>query len=167
MHKIKVLIKNNQTEVKIPTGIRMLVRRCCNAVLVYEKFDHDVEVSVSFVSADEIKKLNEQFRGKDAVTDVLSFPLGADGKYDVNNETGAYLLGDIVICMQRAVQQAENYGHSLKREIGFLTVHSTLHLLGYDHEGNALESRIMREKEESVLSSLGIARQTSYITGKE
>ena len=74
------------------------------------------------------------------------------------------MLGDVVISLETAVKQAQNYGHSLEREIGFLTVHSMLHLLGYDHETSPLDERIMREKEEFVLESLGISRDTTFIT---
>lgn len=166
MAKLKVYVKNNQTEVKIPVGIRLLIRRCCQAVLATEGFKKDAEVSVSFVSNNEIKKLNKVYRGKDASTDVLSFPLtGSDGAAEINQETGAVLLGDIVISLETAVKQASNYGHSLEREIGFLTVHSMLHLLGYDHETSQLDQRIMREKEESVLEKLGISRDTTFVTG--
>ncbi len=78
-------------------------------------------------------------------------------------ETGAYLLGDIVISLETAFRQAEIYDHSLEREIGFLTVHSMLHLIGYDHEESSLKERIMREKEEAILSNLGISRDASFI----
>ncbi len=162
MDKIKVLISNNQDKIKVPVGIRLLIRRCCHAVLSYEKFEGDAEVSVSFVDNNGIHELNLEYRNVDRPTDVLSFPLGDDGVYDVNQETGAYLLGDIVISLETALKQAEIYGHSLEREIGFLTVHSMLHLLGYDHETSKLDERIMREKEEAILSQLGVSRDISY-----
>ena len=160
---IKVLITNRQKDVKIPSGIRLLIRRCCHAVLAAEQFGDSAEVSVSFVNNEQIRQLNNAFRQKDTATDVLSFPLGQDGVYDRNLETGALQLGDIVISIEKAVEQARIYGHSLQREIGFLTVHSMLHLLGYDHESGGLEMVRMREKEESVLSSLGLQRDGSYV----
>ncbi len=160
---VKVLISNRQKEVKIPSGIRLLIRRCCHAVLVSEDFHGSVEVSVSFVNNEQIRQLNQEFRQKDAPTDVLSFPLGENGNYDKNPETGALQLGDIVISIEKAVEQAKIYGHSLQREIGFLTVHSMLHLLGYDHEAGGLEQVRMREKEESVLAKLGLRRDASYV----
>ena len=163
MDKLKVLISNRQKEVKIPSGIRLLIRRCCHAVLVSEGFEGSAEVSVSFISNHEIKQLNEQYRHKDAVTDVLSFPLGENGKWDKNEETGAYMLGDIVISAEKAFEQANMYGHTIQREIGFLTVHSMFHLLGYDHEDGGLAARQMREKEENVLQLLGLSRTGSYI----
>lgn len=166
MGKLKVYIKNNQEDVKIPVGLRLLVRRCCQAVLVSEKFGDDAEVSVSFVSNAEIQRLNKCYRNKDTVTDVLSFPLGEDGEYDINNETGAALLGDVVISLETAVKQAASYGHSLEREVGFLTVHSMLHLLGYDHETSTLDARKMREKEEAVLDKLGISREASFVANE-
>ncbi len=162
MDKIKVIISDRQKAVKVPTGIRLLIRRCCTAVLIKEGFEGSAEVSVSFLSNDQIRQLNAEHRGKDIATDVLSFPLGVDGVYDINPETGAKMLGDIVISLEKATEQAALYGHSLRREIGFLTVHSMLHLLGYDHEGG-LESVHMREKEEAVLTSLGLVRDASYV----
>ncbi|WP_124098806.1 rRNA maturation RNase YbeY [Ruminococcus sp. Marseille-P6503] len=163
MGKVKVLITNNQNVFKIPVGIRLLIRKCCHAVLVSEGMNEDYEISVSFVDDDEIHRLNRDFRNIDRSTDVLSFPLGNDGLYDKDNETNAYLLGDIVISVETAYKQAEIYGHSIEREIGFLTVHSMLHLLGYDHEEGALQERLMREKEESILSVLGISRDQSFV----
>ena len=162
MPKVKVMITNNQKKIKLPTGIRPLVRKCCQAVLATEKFDSPAEVSVSFVDNDEIQNLNKIYRNKDAATDVLSFPLGENGVYDINNETGAYLLGDVVISIETALKQAQIYDHSLEREIGFLTVHSMLHLLGYDHETSALEAAKMHEKEELVLEDLGITRDKEF-----
>ncbi len=164
MSKLKVYIKNNQNIIKIPSGMRLLIRRCCQAVLITEKFDKDTEISVSFVDNTEIKRLNSFYRNKDVSTDVLSFPLGEDGVYDINKETGFTMLGDIVISLETAVAQASMYGHSLEREVGFLTVHSMLHLLGYDHELTPLDERIMREKEESILEKLGISRDMTYVT---
>lgn len=159
---VKVVITNRQKDVKIPSGIRLLIRRCCHAVLVTEGFEGPAEVSVSFVNNEQIRELNNEFRHKDAATDVLSFPLGENGVYDINEETGAYQLGDVVISAPKAMEQAQQYGHSLQREMGFLTVHSMLHLLGYDHEAGGLEALRMREKEETVMSKLGLARDQSY-----
>lgn len=163
MGKVKVLIKNDQHKIKIPVGIRLLIRRCCTAVLKYEGFKDDAEVSVSFVDNEQIQKLNKQYRDKDMSTDVLSFPMGENGVFDLNNETNAYILGDIVISLETAFKQAQIYGHSLEREIGFLTVHSMLHLLGYDHEIDKLEALKMREKEEAILDKLGISRISSFV----
>ena len=155
--KIKVIISDDQKAVKVPTGIR----------LVNEHFEGSVEVSVRFVDDEEIHRLNLQYRNTDRSTDVLSFPLGENGEYDINYDTGAKLLGDIVISLEHAVVQAENYGHSLQREIGFLTVHSMLHLLGYDHEAGGIEQVRMREKEEAILTQLGLKRNSSYYLGEE
>ena len=158
----KVLITNQQKKVKIPSGLRILIRRSCNAVLEFEGFEQPAEISVTFVDNAEIQTLNAQYRGKDMPTDVLSFPLGEDGKYDVDQDTGACLLGDIVISMEKAMEQAELYGHPLQREVAFLTVHSMLHLLGYGHEQGGLAAVKMREKEEAVLIQLGLPRTVSY-----
>ena len=163
--KLKVYVKNNQNDVKIPSGIRLLIRRCCHAVLSSEGFKENAEVSVSFVSNNEIRNLNKVYRNKDSVTDVLSFPLtDPDGTMETNAETGFVMLGDVVISIETAVKQANIYGHSLDREIGFLTVHSMLHLLGYDHETSPLDERIMSENEEAVLEKLGISRDMTFVT---
>ena len=141
----------------------MLIKRCCNAVLNHEKFPNPAEISVSFTDDKSIRDLNKSYRDKDSATDVLSFPLGENGVYEKNVETDSDILGDIVISMERAVEQAEAYGHSLQREIGFLTVHSMFHLLGYDHENGGLQERIMREKEEAVLKELGLSRDETFL----
>lgn len=158
----KVYITNQQKIVKIPSGLRILIRRSCNAVLEYEKFEGPAEISVTFVDNASIQQLNAEYRNKNMPTDVLSFPLGENGVYDKNEDTGASLLGDIVISMEKAVEQADLYGHPLQREVAFLTVHSMLHLLGYDHEAGGLEAVRMREKEEAVLMQLGLPRTVSY-----
>ncbi len=163
MNKVKVVVTNKQNKDKIPTGIRLLIRRCCNAVLATENFEGDAEISVSFVDNKQIQELNATFRNKDIDTDVLSFPLGENGIYDKNMETGALMLGDIVISVEKAFEQAEAYGHSFQREMAFLTVHSMFHLLGYDHENGGLEAVQMREKEETVLTKLGLARSQNYV----
>ena len=165
MNSVKVIISNDQKKVVIPTGIRLLIRRCCNAVLQQEKFDGSAEVSVRFVDNETIHTLNAQYRNVDRETDVLSFPMGENGEYDTNMDTGAKILGDIVISVPKAMEQAKAYNHSLQREIGFLTVHSMLHLLGYDHENGGIEQVHMREKEEEVLTKIGLKRDNSYYMG--
>ena len=167
MDKIKVIITNKQKDIKIPTGLRMLIRRCCNAVLKMEQFQGSVEVSVTLVNNKQIKELNAIYRNKDRVTDVLSFPMGENGKYDTDPTTGAKILGDIVISMETAIEQAERFGHSLQREVGYLTAHSMLHLLGYDHEDNGLQRIRMREKEEQVMTQLGLPSSSSYVMKDE
>lgn len=167
MDKTRVVITNQQKEVKIPTGVRMLIRRTCNAVLRMEEFEGSAEISVTFVDNNQIKELNAQYRNKDSATDVLSFPMGENGNYDVNHATGAKILGDIVISVPKAMEQADRYGHSLEREIGYLTAHSMLHLLGYDHENGGLERVRMREKEERVMTQLGLPGTMSYTLDRD
>ena len=156
--KIKVIITNDQKEVKIPTGVRMLVRRCCNAVLTFEDFSESAEISVTFVDDERIHEINKEHRNIDSSTDVLSFPLGEDGVYDENPETGAKMLGDIVISVDHALYQADLYGHGIEREIAFLTVHSMLHLLGYDHMEEEEKAR-MRKKEEQIMTNIKLTRE--------
>ncbi len=154
--KVKVNITNNQKDTTIPVGTKLLVRKACIATLVEENFPDDAEVDVTFVNDEQIKEYNNQFRNIDKATDVLSFPLGENGIYDTNPETGNKMLGDVVISIDHALKQADLFGHGLRREIGYLTVHSMLHLLGYDHVNGGMEKTVMREKEESVLKKLGL-----------
>ncbi len=163
MDKIKVTIVNRQKAIKIPTGLRLLIRRCCHAVLEMEAFEGSAEVDVTLVDNEQIHSINLEQRNMDQPTDVLSFPLGEGGQYDVNPATGAAMLGDVVISLERAQAQAEEYGHSFQREVGYLTVHSMLHLLGYDHVEGGLEAVRMREKEETVMLSVGLPRGGSYV----
>lgn len=153
--KVRVTITDRQKKVKIPSGLRMLIRRACIAVLREEKFQGDAEVSVTFVDNDQIRRLNAKFRDKDSATDVLSFPMGENGEYDLNPSTGAKILGDVVLSMEKAAEQAQEYEHSFEREVCYLTVHSMLHLLGYDHM-NSEEKAVMRMKEETVMSKIGL-----------
>jgi len=154
---VKVNISVKQKHIKLPAGTKLLIRKACTATLKFEEFPHPAEIDVSIVNDDTIKEMNNQFRNIDSATDVLSFPLGENGEYDTNPETGAKMLGDVVISADTAVKQADLYGHGLEREIAYLTVHSVLHLLGYDHVNGGLEKTIMREKEEAVLDALGLA----------
>lgn len=159
--KIRVIITNAQKKVRVPTGLRMLIRRSCIAVLRNEEFEGPAEISVTFVDNAEIRKLNAQYRDKDIETDVLSFPMGSDGEYDTNLDTGAKILGDVVISIEKAVEQANLFGHGLEREVGYLTVHSVLHLLGYDHM-EPLDKVHMREREENVMHQLGLNVRLGY-----
>ena len=159
----KVLITNSQKAVKVPSGLRILIRRACNAVLEYEHFDRPAEISVTFVDNAAIAELNNQYRNKPMPTDVLSFPLGENGKYDIDENNGCIDAGRYRYQHgARHGAQANLYGHPLQREVAFLTVHSMLHLLGYDHENGGLEAMRMREKEEAVLTQLGLPRTVSY-----
>ena len=154
---VKVNITLRKKNANLPSGVRLLIRKACNATLNYEGFDDPCEIDVTLVNDEMIKEINNEFRGIDASTDVLSFPLGEKGNYDKNPATNALMLGDVVISLDHAFAQADLYGHGIEREIAFLTVHSVLHLLGYDHVNGGLEQAIMREKEEAVLDALGLA----------
>lgn len=157
--KNTIYFTNNQKVIKVTKETRDIVRDCINGTLNYEEYPYYAEVSVSFVDNSEIKELNREYRGKDRETDVLSFPSGEGDKVDINLETGAAVLGDIVISLEKASQQAEEYGHSIEREIAFLTVHSCLHLLGYDHETGAEDEAAMMKRQEEILNALGFIRE--------
>lgn len=158
MGKIFLQFSTEGNGVKIPVGVRPLIRKCCAAVLKKEGIADSCEISVTIVDNEVIKELNSQTRGIDRETDVLSFPLGENGEYEVNYATDALLLGDIVISLPKALEQAQEYGHSAEREIAFLTVHSMLHLLGYDHIEED-DRVVMRAREEEILNYMGITRE--------
>lgn len=165
MGKVKVIFSDVPKEINLPRGIKLLIRRCCHAVLDEEGFEDNAIVSVTFVDNNQIHELNLEHRGIDRPTDVLSFPMGENGVYDTDLSTGSKILGDIVISVPKAMEQALEYNHSVQREMGFLTVHSMLHLLGYDHENGGMEEVRMREKEETVLTKIGLKRDNSYYMG--
>ena len=158
MAKVKVIISDRQKAVAIPTGLRLLVRKVCTAALKEQGFEQDAEVNVTFVDDNQIHQYNLEFRNIDRSTDVLSFPMGEDGQWDINPETNMAMLGDIVISLEHAAQQAKEFDHSFEREVGYLTVHSMMHLLGYDHVNGGLEADEMRYHEEQVMDMLALRR---------
>ena len=154
--KATVLIKNDQKKIKMTPDLRRLVKRAVLAVLDFEDFGRRAEVSVTFTDNEGIHALNREYRNVDRPTDVLSFPLSDGEDYDTDGD--AVLLGDIVISLERAQTQAEEYGHSFEREVAFLTVHSMLHLLGYDHETSPEDERDMFARHDEILISAGMTR---------
>lgn len=158
--KLKIYYANEQKIVKIPLSLRSLINRVVKATLENENFKKDAEVSVSFVDNETIHKLNLEYRGKDKPTDVLSFPMtdGDEENGDIDLSTGAVMLGDIIISAEKAMEQANEYGHGIEREICFLAVHSTLHLLGYDHETSEDDEKYMNQTQEAILQKIGLTR---------
>jgi len=161
---LSLIWENDQTKVNIEDELLNIINRCIEKTLEYEEFADDAEISLTFTDNEGIKNLNRDMRGRDSVTDVLSFPMleqEDDGTliiYDEDIVDGKVLLGDIVISAERAVKQAEEYGHSITREMCFLAVHSVLHLLGYDHERSEEEEKLQFAKQEEILTSLNITR---------
>ncbi len=136
-----------------------IIKRAAIATLEYEGLDGKFEIEVMIADENEIKRINLEQRAIDKVTDVLSFPMQDDiktAKPDI--ETGAIFLGSTVICKQKAIAQAAEYGHSIEREVAFLTVHSTLHLLGYDHELSDKDEQLMFNKQREILNKMGVVR---------
>ena len=129
-----------------------LLERTFEATAELESLDPEAEVSLSFVDNETIRGLNDQYRGIDEPTDVLSFPQDDDLPLEL-----PYILGDIVISLERAAEQAQEYGHGLEREVLYLAVHGLLHLIGYDHQTEEDKSA-MRAREEEVLAKLGLGR---------
>ncbi len=160
--KNTVYFSNQQDKYKITPKIRALIKKAVSEALLEEGFESPAEVSVSFVDNEEIHKLNLEYRGKDKPTDVLSFPMwdgDEEGIGDIDPNGEAVLLGDIILSVEKAYAQAEEYGHSIERELAFLSVHSTLHLLGYDHEVSEEDEIYMNKKQEEVLTKIGLPRK--------
>ncbi|MBQ9922252.1 MAG: rRNA maturation RNase YbeY [Clostridia bacterium] len=135
-----------------------LIRKAVRTTLRSEKFPEDAEVSVTLTDNEEIHVLNREYRGVDRPTDVLSFPMAEDddniGDYDMDKN--AVLLGDIVVSVEKIEEQAKEYMHSFERELAYLVIHSTLHLLGYDHETGDEDEKEMTEKQDKIIESMGL-----------
>ena len=154
---VKINFSNRQRKTLLPENTKKLVISAVEASLHVEGLDVDSEVNVTFVSDKRIKEINSAYRNINKATDVLSFPLGENGEYDVNPENGCIMLGDVIISIDHALDQAETFGHSIDREIAYLTVHSVFHLLGYDHLDEGEEKKQMRQLEEKALAIIGLS----------
>lgn len=166
---LMIEIDNRQNAFPVDSQMEELIKRAVDQVLSYESFTNKAEVDIMLTDNSGIRELNREYRSIDSATDVLSFPMldyeeGYEedgdvevGVEDLNPESGEVVLGDIVISLERAKEQSEEYGHSLNREVAFLVVHSMLHLLGYDHIQES-DRVIMRGKEEDILEEMGLAR---------
>ncbi len=156
---MKIYFENGQDKLPVTYKLKMLVRRAIEATLDYEQYQNVTEVSVTFTDNEEIHKLNLQYRGVDRPTDVLSFPLfdyeGESEEPPVDDFKG--MLGDIVLSLEQAAKQGEEYGHGFDREVAFLTVHSMLHLLGYDHETGEEDETEMRRRQSEIMAIMGLA----------
>ncbi len=156
--KLMIYFANSQNTEPITYKLKRLVRLAAEATLAYEEYTFDCELSVSFADNEGIRRLNRSFRNIDSATDVLSFPLfDYDESEGFSEEYEDSMLGDIVISLERAREQSEEYGHSFEREVAFLTVHSMLHLLGYDHVDSEEEELDMRRRQTAVMTMLGLA----------
>jgi probable rRNA maturation factor len=156
----EIIISSQQGKIDISTDFEQLLTDILKFALAREQAPQDAEVSVVLVDDAYIRELNRQYRGKDTPTDVLSFAMreSVPEEEAIEGEPEAeQLLGDIVISVERAREQAEEYGHSFERELGYLAVHGMLHLLGYDHEKED-DRKIMRQKEEEILKAFDLTR---------
>lgn len=150
-----VSITNQQRKERTPKQLKDLIRRTVACVLEYEGVEANCETSVLLVDDRGIRELNRDFRQIDRATDVLSFP---SGEYPLpQGETELY-VGDMALSLERARRQAEEYGHTYEREIAFLTAHSVLHCLGYDHVDDPEGEREMFSRQEAILTKMGIGR---------
>lgn len=154
---LKIYFSNEQDKLKVTYALKILIRSAIIETLRLEGFKRSAEVSVTFVDNEGIHALNRQFRNIDRPTDVLSFPMLDGTDMPTPADIGFNVsLGDIVLSLERAREQAEEFGHSFEREVAFLTAHSTLHLLGYDHETGEEDERVMREKQNKIMEALGL-----------
>ena len=156
---MKIYFENEQDKHVVTYKLKMLLRRAMEETLDYEQYGNPCEISVTFTDNEGIHELNRKFRGIDRPTDVLSFPLfdyeGETEEPPVDELKG--MLGDIVLSLEQAMRQAEEYGHSFERETAFLTVHSMLHLLGYDHETSEADEQDMRRRQGEIMERLGLS----------
>ena len=152
--KVKIYWSDNQKVMKAGLRLRMLIKRAIKATLIHEKFSRDAEVSLTFVDNEGIRELNRTYREKDTATDVLSFPLYDFYAGETPLGDGCVELGDIVLSLERAKEQAAELGHSYEREAAFLCVHSVLHLLGYDHERSPEDEEIMCSRQREIMKKL-------------
>ncbi|MBE6700534.1 MAG: rRNA maturation RNase YbeY [Ruminococcaceae bacterium] len=148
-----IYTRDKTSDKSFTPALRALVKRAVNETLSYEQVPHMSEVSVTFVDEEEIKRLNCEFRNRDDVTDVLSFPTLDEDSEIVPFDNEAVTIGDVIICKKRCMEQAETFGHSLEREVAYLTIHSTLHLLGYDHMVEN-EEKEMTEKQDIIIEKV-------------
>ena len=151
---LKIYFENEQDKEPIRYSMKILLRRAILAALAYEGVEGELEISVTFTDDEKIRVLNRRFRGIDRATDVLSFPLFEDGEGLPDMPD---MLGDVVLSLERARVQAEEFGHSFEREVAFLTVHSVLHLLGYDHETSQEDELDMRRRQSEIMDKLGLS----------
>ncbi len=151
------ILFDNDTDYEFDSKKTDLFEKVIEETLKYENFTDNIEISVTIVTSDEIQKINSKFRNIDNPTDVLSFPMIDFVRGETPDFSETIILGDIIINIEKAISQAEEYGHSIERELGFLTTHSMLHLLGYDHM-EAEEEKIMFEKQEEILNNIGLKR---------
>ncbi len=161
---MKISFLNQQDKFPVTKKLRTLMETAAKTSLRYMQFRTDVEISVMLTDNEGIRALNAMHRGIDRATDVLSFPMyeyDEDGaiieEYAEYGDEGDLCLGDIVISLERAAEQAEEYGHSFEREVGFLTVHSMLHLLGYDHMTEEDKAE-MFGYQTKILEEMGLTR---------
>ncbi len=152
--RLTVDFKNEQDIIEVRVAMRSVVRKAIFNTLAYEGFEKDVEVSVTFNDNEQIKELNSQYRNKNAATDVLSFPM-FDNYQDMEFQPEPVPLGDIVISLERAQIQGYHLYHSMYHEVAFLAVHSTLHLLGYDHETSNEDEEEMIRKQKEIMEIMG------------
>lgn len=155
---MEILINNQNESLKLDEKSEKQIEKAIEVALEHLDYGNDYEISISIVDEDEIQHLNKEYRGVDKVTDVLSFPL-----YEKDDIPDFGMLGDIVICSKRVLEQAKEFNHSNERELVYLTVHSLLHLLGYDHieEEDLL---IMRNHEKEIMKKLGIFKWNLMMT---
>lgn len=164
---VELIIENEQNKEEFTPELSLIIKNVCERVMSEEECDFDAQISLTLTDNENIREINNEHRSIDAPTDVLSFPmLEFDDEGQIIDNEFEYdddliMLGDIVISLEKAREQSIEFGHSFTREVAFLVAHSMLHLLGYDHVDDKEGEEIMCQKQEKVLTSLGITRDRS------
>ena len=158
-----IYFMNDQDKLPVTYKLKMLTRRAVETVIEHEQYNNACEVSITYTDNEQIHILNRHYRQVDRPTDVLSFPMmdfSGESDEPVADEP-VVSLGDIVLSLEKAAEQAAEYGHSFEREVAFLTVHSMLHLLGYDHETGEDDERDMRARQRTIMELMGLTVESA------
>ena len=154
--ELRISFSKTGSDISVDYKLKSAVRAAISATLIHENFKYDADVSVTFTDNAHIRKLNKKYRNVDKHTDVLSFPLYEDGEFDESECAHGASLGDIVISLERAEEQAMELGNAYIYEVAFLSVHSTLHLLGYDHERSSEDDELQCRIQKKIMENLGV-----------
>ena len=154
--RLKISFRKTNPSLETDYYFKTVIRRAILETLIHEGFPYDAEVSVTLCDNEYIRELNKEYRNKDSATDVLSFPLYEGGEFDMSECISGAMLGDIVISLERAAEQATELGNGFLREVAFLAIHSTLHLLGYDHELSAEHEEAQCSAQREIIAKVEI-----------
>lgn len=166
-NKANVVINNNQKTVKVPKGLRLIVRKCCKAILETESFPDLAEIGVTFTDTDGMNELNRQYQLSEPSDEVVFFPTGENGVYVSKASNGAKILGNVVISLEKAEKTRQMHGVTLEREVGYLTAHGVFGLLGYcPVSSEPVDRMALRDKVEDIMDLLGLPASPGYAAAR-